>query len=295
MIDIKSLLRASTKRRTVTIDVGDPLKRDRDKLLRTYLLVIRHWEGARQRLVRAYEREWLTMVNADAMPIAPIDKWMADSISDLQAEIDEESGFFTRIFATLTLQIEDWASVVEWWHRDRWRNSLLSASGVDLQTVLQAGDVNQTLESVIAQNVALIQDVNDQQSKRMTGAIFRGLNERKPARELAKELRAITGFGRKRALLIASDQLQKAATALDTERMFQAGITKWKWKHSGKVHYRPHHKARDGKLYYMGSRKEVDGDEVIPADDMPGVPIRCGCRKVSYIELEDVDDEGNPR
>ena len=293
--NLPQLLRARTKRRTVTIDVGDPLKRDRDKLLRTYLLVIRHWEGARQRLVRAYERELGRMTNLDHMPLANGNGQMRDSISDLQAEIDEASGFFTRIFATLTLQIEDWASVVEWWHRGRWRNSLLSASGVDLQTVLQAGDVDQTLRSVIQQNVELIKSVNAQQAERMTGAIFRGLNERKPARELAKELRAITGFGRKRALLIASDQLQKAATALDTERMFQAGITKWKWKHSGKVHYRPHHKARDGKLYYLGSRKAVEGDEVIPADDMPGVPIRCGCRKVSYIELEDVDDEGNPR
>lgn len=272
--NLPQLLRASTKRRTVTIDTGDPLKRDRDRLLKVYLQVIRHWEGARQRLVRAYERELANYTTADEINRRQVQVF-GDSISDLQAEIDEESGFFTRIFATLTLQIEDWASVVEWWHRGRWRNSLLSASGVDLDTVLHAGDVDQTLQSVIRQNVELIKSVDAQQAERMTGAIFRGLNERKPARELAKELRAITQFGRRRALTIASDQIQKAATALDTERMYQAGITKWKWLHSGKVHYRPHHKARNGKLYYLKTRKAVDGDEVIPADDMPGIPIRC--------------------
>lgn len=292
-IDIKPLLRANTKRRRIEIDTGDPLKRDQDALLKIYLQIIRHWEGARQRLARAYERELGLMVTRDEHAFGG--QYIGDSVSDLQSEIDAEAGYFTTIFATLTVQITDWAAAMEWWHRGRWRNSLLSASGVDIGTLLQAGDVEQTLEALIRQNVALIKDVNEQQLTRMTGEIFRGLNQRKPAREVAKVLREITGFGRKRSLLIASDQLQKAATALDTERMFQAGITDFVWVHSGKKHFRPHHKARNGKRYNLKTRKAVDGSETIPVDDMPGIPIRCGCRKRSIVDLEDVDDDGNPR
>lgn len=279
--NLPSLLRARTKRRQFTFGTPDPLARDRDALLRIYLRVIRHWEGARGRLVEAYGRELDNVLTRD-------------SIDDLQAAIDSEASWFSRIFLSLEVAIAEWTEALESWHRSKWRGSILSASGVDVDTMLYAGDVEQTLESVIRQNVALIKDVNQQQIDRMTGIVFRGLNERLPARDVAKQLAGVTGFGRKRALLIASDQLQRAATALDTERMAEAGISTFVWRASGKLHPREWHKARNGKRYDLRTRKEVGGDEVIPADDMPGIPIRCGCKKQAYFEIEGVDDDGNP-
>lgn len=278
--NLPALLRARTKRRQFTFGTPDPLARDRDALLRIYLRVIRHWEGARGRIVEAYGRELDNVLTRD-------------SVDDLQAAIDSEASWFSRIFLSLEVAIAEWTAALESWHRSKWRGSILSASGVDVDTMLYAGDVEQTLGSVIRQNVALIKDVNQQQIDRMTGIVFRGLNERLPARDVAKQLAEVTGFGRKRALLIASDQLQKAATALDSERMYEAGITKFRYRHSGKLHARPWHKARNGKIYDLRTRKQVDGDDVIAADDMPGMPIRCGCKKQAYFEIEGVDDDGN--
>lgn len=279
--NLSQLLRARTKRRQFTFGTPDPLARDRDALLRIYLRVIRHWEGARGRLVEAYGRELDNVLTRD-------------SVDDLQAAIDSEASWFSRIFLSLEVAIAEWSEALEVWHRSKWRASILSASGVDLDTMLYAGDVEQTLESVIRQNVALIKDVNQQQIDRMTGIVFRGLNERLPARDVAKQLAEVTGFGRKRVLRIASDQLQKAATALDTERMLESGLDTFIWRHSGKLHPRLDHKARNGKRYNLRTRKEVGGDEVIEPDDMPGMKPFCGCKKQAYFSIEGVDDDGNP-
>lgn len=279
--NLAQLLRARTKRRQFIFGTPDPLARDRDALLRIYLRVIRHWEGARGRIAEAYGRELDNVLTRD-------------SVDDLQAAIDSEASWFSRIFLTLEVAIAEWTAGLEAWHRSKWRGSILSASGVDVDTMLYAGDVEQTVLASIRGNLELIRDVNEQQRSRMAETIFRGLNQRLPAREVAKELQAITQFGRKRSLLIASVELQKISTALDRERQLEAGITQFKWVHSKKLHPRAWHKARDGKVYDWKTRKEVGGDEVIPADDMAGVPIRCGCRAAAHFVIEGVDDDGNP-
>lgn len=288
---LPTLLRVRTKRRQFTFGTPDPLARDRDALLRIYLRVIRHWEGARGRLVEAYGRGLDTMQGINDSYTS---RGINDSVDDLQAAIDSEASWFSRIFLTLEVAIAEWTAGLEAWHRSKWRGSILSASGVDVDTMLYAGDVEQTLESVIRQNVALIRDVNQQQIDRMTGIVFRGMNERLPARDVAKQLAEVTGFGRKRALRIASDQLTKAATALDTERMLEAGGTKFRYRHSGKVHFRPWHKARNGKIYSLKTWKQVDGDDYIEPDDRPGIAIFCGCKKEMVVDIEGVDDDGNP-
>lgn len=281
--------RTGTNRNTFTIRTPEPLARDRDRLLKPYVKVVRHWEGARARIVAAYERE-LGLYTRDSQ-LAGGATLVADAPSDLNDAIDSEGSWFSRIFVELRAEITDWALACEAWHRGKWRGALLSATGVDLDTMLYAGDVAQTIDASIAGNLALIKDVNDQQAARMKEAVFRGLNQRLPARDVARELQSVTGFGRKRANLISSVELMKISTALDTERQYQAGITQFEWRHSKKLHPRPWHAARDGKIYYLESRKQVDGDEMIPADDMPGIPIRCGCRKQAHLDLNAMEAE----
>jgi uncharacterized protein with gpF-like domain len=90
---------------------------------------------------------------------------------------------------------------------------------------------------------------------------------------VAKELQAVVGISKKRAVRIASDQLQKLTSQLDTERMLDVGIKKWKWRHSGKLHPRVEHVARDNKIYLFSK----------PPDDMPGELPYCGCAKSAVI------------
>lgn len=293
--NLARLIAQRTKRRQFTFGTPDPLARDRDALLRIYLRVIRHWEGARGRIVEAYGRE-LARFQYDSqiaeMPIVT-PKMVRDSIDDLQAAIDSEASWFSRIFLSLEVAIAEWTEALNDWHRSKWRASILSASGVDLDTVLTNDGVQTTIEATVKQNVALIKDLNAQQADRVAGIIFRGVNQRLPAREIAAQLREVTSFGRKRSLLIASDQAQKLASALDQERMIESGLTEFVWRSSGKKHPREWHKARNGKRYNLLTRKQSDGngDEVIPADDMPGYPIRCGCKRQGYLSIEGIEDD----
>ena len=198
------------------------------------------------------------------------------------------------ILGAVSIEVEDWESVEKWWRESRAENSQLSASGVSRDTPLRSGENEETVFELIRRNVISIENLDPSLVDEAADTVFNGMNERKPAREVARELSAITGFERVRSLDIASYQLQLAATALDTERMYRAGMEDFIWVYSGKLDEIPHHKLRDGKRYKLRTRKEVGGNEVIPEDDMPGMKRLCGCRKRAVIDIEGVDDDGNP-
>lgn len=238
-----------------------------------YLPIITAWSDALPRIEAAYARTLAEMVQ--------------DSPADVRAEIDGAAGAIQRLLLILTPQVRDWALSVERWQRGKWRNAVLSATGVDLQAVIGPEDVRATLETVIASNVALINDVSAQIQGRISDAVFRGLSERRPARDVARDIRGAVDMGRARSIRIASDQLSKTAGSLAEERQRQAGIDQVIWRSSHKLHPRPHHAARDGKRFYLESKEAVDGSETVKPGDWVSQPPFCGCRSQAYIDLMD--------
>jgi SPP1 gp7 family putative phage head morphogenesis protein len=192
-----------------------------------------------------------------------------DSPSDVQAEISAIEVFGQSIGIVFSAAVLRWIEQVERWHRGKWSANVLTPVNVNLGTFLTAGDVAQTLESFLAANVALIKDINAEQVRKISDIVFRGLQARTPPRQVGKEISEVTGFARKRTLRIAGDQLQKLTSALDAERMRQAGLDEYIWNHSDKVNFRPEHKARDGNTYKIG---EFGSDD-------PGMKPFCGCKR----------------
>lgn len=180
----------------------------------------------------------------------------------------------------LTPDLRDWALRVEAVHRGKWIRNIFSAVSIDLSTVLSALDVTDTVQASIEWNVSLIKDVSDEIRRKVVNSVFSGFQARKPAREIAKEIREATGLARQRSLRIAADQTVKLGSRLNQARQQQAGLDHFKWRHSGKAHPRLRHKERDGKVYpWEGSG--------IPSDDMPGVPPYCGCTSQGVLKLGD--------
>lgn len=227
-----------------------------------YLPVIEAWSGALDRLMATYERTLAQMTT--------------DSPADMDADLTGLGRELDRLVLTLTPRLRDWAIRLERWHRGKWRGAVLAASGVDLETLIGPAEAAETVEALIARNVGLVRNISDEARGRISDAIFRGLTNRTPAREVARQLREAVGMARARALRVASDQLTKATSALDTERMREAGIDAWLWRHSGKLHPRPEHKARDGKRFTWND----------PPADMPGELPYCGCRKQAVLEFD---------
>jgi SPP1 gp7 family putative phage head morphogenesis protein len=211
-----------------------------------------------------------------AMGPNPIAVRLTDSPADIEAELRRTESEVERVLLELTPRLREWILRVERFHRAKWRAGVLSAAGVDLDTLIGPQDVAETIDALIGRNVGLVKDVSAEARRRIADSIYRGLTERRPARDVAREIREAVEMGRDRAQRIASDQLTKATSALDSERMRQAGIDAWDWIHSGKLHPREEHLARHRKRYSFSN----------PPSDMPGEKPFCGCRKLAVVEFD---------
>jgi len=152
---------------------------------------------------------------------------------------------------------------------------------VDITAMVGAGDMRAPLGMVIERNVELVRSVGDQARSRISDAVYRGLAQRKAADEVARDIREAVDMGRRRARNIASDQLSKAAETLNEERRREAGLMAWEWVSSHKVHYRPEHKARDGKRY-----SDDPADNAPAPQDRPGQLPYCGCTSRAVLSLD---------
>lgn len=274
-IDLPSLARQKGKRRDITLRPINPTQAQAQSLAAILVQVTDAWKAAIPRILASY----------DPSPLA--DALMTDSTSDMRQAIDATETEVSRLVVFLTARLRDWAVQIEKWHRGKWAGAALTATGVDLSTVLTAGPVQETLGAWLDRNVALVKDVSAQTQGRIADSVFRGYQQRLPIRDVAREMNEATGLGRKRAIRIASDQTSKISAALDEERMAEAGIEWFKWRHSGKLHPRPEHKARDGKIYDLKTGKERDGDGSVSADDRPGMKPYCGCRAQAWLPMMD--------
>jgi uncharacterized protein with gpF-like domain len=256
--------RAAKRRRSFVVlrDIVPPAVFSTNLYLACYKPALDVWARYVPRILDQYERTLSSMTT--------------DAAADVQGEIGQAQSELQRLVLLLRPSLRDWALRTEGWFRGKWRGAVLSATGVDLQTLIGPEDVQETLETIVEWNVNLVRDVSDQARQRISNAVFDGLRNRTPAREVAAKIQEATGMAKRRSVAIASDQLTKLTSSLASERRREAGIDKWQWRHSGKLHPREDHKARNGKIY---------DDETAPQDP-PGRLPYCGCRELAVIEFD---------
>lgn len=261
-LNLPRLARAQGRRRAIALRPIVPTQAMASDLAAILVPAARIWAEALPRIMADYNPSPL----------------VTDSPAEMQAAIDQTaSEFLMRLVTTITPSLRRWATRIESWHRTRWTSAVLAGTGVDLSTVLSASGTEETVGIFINRNVALVKNISDQAQARISDAVFRGYQQRLPAREVAKELRDAAGFARARAIRVASDQTSKLSAALDRERQAEAGLESFKWRHSMKLHPRQRHKERDGKVYKLN-------DPTLQGD-MPGDAPFCGCRAQAWIPL----------
>lgn len=233
-----------------------------DLFATAYLPILQAWEKAIPGIVAQYE--------------ASLAAYTKDAPEDIGAAISAGEKMAAQVILPIKLRLSEWAMRVERLHRSKWAASVASATGVRINTMIGPEAAKVPVASVVEANVALIRSISEEESRRIGHAVFSGLQRRAPAREIAKEIRAAAAMTRRRALNIASDQTSKLAASLNEERRREVGIDTWQWVSSHKVHYRPAHKARDGKRYSDSN----------PPPDMPGQLIHCGCTSRAVLSLD---------
>lgn len=253
-------------RRPIVIANVVPTQAQAIDLYTLYNRVVRAWEAGQAKIIAEYERTVAQM--------------RSDSASSTTGAIDSVAAEINRLVILLTPDLRNWATRVEKVHRGKWAKSVLSATDVDLTTILSPYDVHDTVDSSLEWNIALIKDVSDETRRRISNSVFAGLQRRASADEIAKEISDATVLARARARRIAADQTVKLGSRLNQARQEQAGLTSFKWRHSAKLHPRNWHLARDGRVYPWKNSG-------IPADDMPGVPPFCGCTAQGVVTFDE--------
>jgi SPP1 gp7 family putative phage head morphogenesis protein len=235
-------------------------------LSRLFYNVVNIWtEAARDRILPAYARTLSEMTN--------------DSIEDIERIVQAADDGAVRAIFDFKWLFDGWFSNLVNWHTKRFANNLQYATDLNLESVI--GPLPQdTAYNVIARNVALVKSVSGETRDKIAEIVLRGLQNRTPPRDVAREIAKATGLAKKRSLRIASDQLNKISSTLDEQRMQSLGMEEFIWKHSGKVHYRPWHKARDGKKFRFDDPK-LKGD-------LPGQAIFCFPESHPIIVHDDI-------
>lgn len=255
---------ANPRRREVTLrKIVVPSTFASDLYATAYRPVITTWEQAIPAIMAEYERT--------------LSELTQDSAADASERIAAVETALAQLIITIRIRLAEWGARVERYHRGKWRGAILTATGVDIGTLVGAGDMRMPIGNAVERNVALIRSISDGARGRISDSVFRGFQRRAPPREVAKEIQEAVGGSRKRALRVAADQNVKLASALNEERRREAGIDTFEWVHSGKLHYRPEHKARDGKKY----------TDDRPPPTMPGEEPYCGCTSRAVIIWDD--------
>jgi len=157
------------------------------------------------------------------------------------------------------------------------RRQIIAALGVDVYAS-EAG-LAAIIEGFAAENVSLITNLAEQLVSNVEGATTRALANATRHTDLAKEIEKIMGVSKKRAKLIARDQIGKLNGKVNHKRQTNLGINEYVWR-TGKdrrVRGTPGGAFPNAKYsHYAREGKTFSWDEP-PPDGHPGEPVLCRC------------------
>ena len=171
-----------------------------------------------------------------------MDGW-ADTIQRAVQRIELRSQDFTERARQLALNIGIETSN---FNQQQLRRIMRATLGVDAfksEPWLQG-----ELESWVAENVTLIKSIPGQALTTIEGLAQRGVRSGASAADIAKEIQARYGVTKRRARLIARDQVGKLNGDLTQKRQRSLGIQYYTWETSRDERVRESHRAMQGKL-----------------------------------------------
>jgi SPP1 gp7 family putative phage head morphogenesis protein len=265
-IDLAQMARERGRKRDLTLRPIEPTGVLENELARIYLRVVREWRRIIAELVLP-----AFVVTAERMT-------QDDTTGATRHAGQVAEGEALRIVAEARTAARGWAVRVEKWHTGKWVSTVESGTGVKVAGVVLSEDAADQVAIALERNAALIKGISDDLQKQVETKTWQAVANQTPRLQLAKDLQETLDIGRRRAINIARDQTNKLAGDLDRMRQQQAGITQYEWRHSGKLHFRPEHKARDGKIF--------DWDDP-PDDGHPRTQPNCGCTAKAMLSIED--------
>lgn len=141
---------------------------------------------------------------------------------------------------------------------------------IDVSNVLaNAGTIRPMHERWVANNLELIQRLEQRHFADVSKFITRAVQEGKSTREVTKVLSQRLGVSRRRANLIARNEIGTLNAEITRARMTDLGIKRFRWVDSGDDVVRPLHQEINGQVF--------DYPNGHPTEGLPGEPINCRC------------------
>ena len=148
----------------------------------------------------------------------------------------------------------------------------LKRAGITVKFSLSQG-ARDVIHATTYENVSLIRSIAQQHLAEVEGIVMRSVSQGRDLKTLTDDLEERFAITRRRAVLIARDQSNKANATIQKTRQREVGITEAIWCHSrGGKHPRKSHVDFDGKRYDINDGALIDGKRI-----WPGTEIWCRC------------------
>jgi SPP1 gp7 family putative phage head morphogenesis protein len=142
--------------------------------------------------------------------------------------------------------------------------------------------VRPAVDQFTHENVRLIRSIPGDYLDRVEEVVHGALATGERAKDLASTLEEEFDVSKRRAALIARDQIGKLHANLNRVRQQKLGLTRYVWRTSEDERVREAHAERDGETY---SWEDPPGDASDPGDGAnPGDGIQCRCSAEPVID-----------
>jgi SPP1 gp7 family putative phage head morphogenesis protein len=138
------------------------------------------------------------------------------------------------------------------------------------------------LELAVGQNVKLITSLAHGQLDEIKDVVVRGARAGVHQSVIAEQIEQRFAMTKKRAALIANDQVGKLNGELNQIRQQRLGVRRYRWSSSQDERVRPRHRKLNGTIQEW--RKPPLTDERTGEHAHPGQPIRCRCQPIPIID-----------
>jgi SPP1 gp7 family putative phage head morphogenesis protein len=169
------------------------------------------------------------------------------------------------------------ANAVQIHQKSQLARQIRAAFGVDV--FINDRRLASTMEGFVAENTQLIRRIPLDVAAKVGGVVTRGVTAGKLHKDIAKDVAAEYGFGRKRAKRIARDQVGKFYGQTNATRQKDLGVTEFIWRTSRDRRVRgtpggAFPSARPSHYHLEGKRFSYDNP---PNGELPGEPVLCRC------------------
>jgi SPP1 gp7 family putative phage head morphogenesis protein len=166
--------------------------------------------------------------------------------------VERAAALISAVSASLAAQTEDVSAVAldigqktSQWNSAQWQKILKTTLAVD---VFQAEPyLRDQLKSFASENTRLIAKMTDEAIGEIDGIVQRGIAGGRRVEAIAKEIRTRFDVTRRKAKLIARDQVAKLNSQLTQLRQTELGVSKYIWRTSRDERVRESHRVMEGR------------------------------------------------